>query len=58
MTTTQTCKVTVCDSTKLVYSGTDAFMYGIPVGAICYDCAFTYNAVIGIIEQSNSKVNN
>jgi hypothetical protein len=50
------CKVTFCESTKLVYSGTDAFMYGIPTETICYDCAFKYNAVIGIIEQHNSKV--
>lgn len=28
-----------CDSTDLVYSGTDAFVLGVPTETYCYDCA-------------------
>lgn len=37
-----TCKVTNCDSTELVYSGTDAFMLGINTETYCYKCANAY----------------
>jgi hypothetical protein len=42
------CKVTNCESTSLVYSGTDAFMLGIPTESICYSCANTYAQVRNI----------
>ncbi len=37
-----TCKVINCDSTELVYSGTDAFMLGINTETYCYKCANAY----------------
>jgi hypothetical protein len=38
-----TCQVRGCESTELVYSGTDAFMLGgIPTEKFCYPCANTY----------------
>lgn len=41
-----TCKVINCDSTELVYSGTDAFMLGgIPTETYCYKCANAYNQI-------------
>jgi len=40
------CKVIRCESTELVYSGTDAFMLGgIPTETYCYDCANAYNQI-------------
>jgi len=37
------CKVINCESTELVYSGTDAFMLGgIPTETYCYSCATAY----------------
>lgn len=40
-----TCKVINCESTELVYSGTDAFVLGIPTETYCYDCANAYNQI-------------
>lgn len=41
-----TCKVRSCESTELVYSGTDAFMLGgIPTETYCYRCANAYNQI-------------
>lgn len=37
-----TCKVINCESTELVYSGTDAFMLGITTEEYCYKCANAY----------------
>ena len=37
-----TCKVINCESTELVYSGTDAFMLGINTETYCYKCANAY----------------
>jgi len=39
---TNTCQVINCESTELVYSGTDAFMLGITTEAYCYKCANAY----------------
>jgi hypothetical protein len=40
------CKVINCESTELVYSGTDAFMLGgILTETYCYDCANAYNQI-------------
>jgi len=47
----KTCKVLDCENTNLVYSGTDAFMLGIPTEAICYDCANAYNKVLYVVEM-------
>jgi hypothetical protein len=33
------CMVEGCNSTELVYSGTDAFLLGVPTEKICYDHA-------------------
>jgi hypothetical protein len=38
----KTCKNINCESTELVYSGTDAFMLGIPTETYCYKCANAY----------------
>mgnify|MGYP000571695609 CR=1 FL=1 len=53
---TNTCKVINCDSTELVYSGTDAFMLGIPTEQICYDCANTYAHVSRIVDAWKAEV--
>lgn len=39
---TLTCQVINCESTELVYSGTDAFMLGIKTETYCYKCANAY----------------
>jgi hypothetical protein len=39
---TKTCQVINCESTELVYSGTDAFMLGIHTETYCYKCANAY----------------
>ncbi len=39
---TMTCQVINCESTELVYSGTDAFMLGINTETYCYKCANAY----------------
>jgi hypothetical protein len=36
------CKNLNCESTELVYSGTDAFGLGIPTETYCYGCANAY----------------
>lgn len=36
------CQVINCESTELVYSGTDAFMLGINTETYCYKCANAY----------------
>ena len=38
----KTCKNIGCESTELVYSGTDAFMLGITTETYCYKCANAY----------------
>lgn len=43
------CKV--CDSTEVVYSGTDAFMLGIPTEKVCYLCANTYASVKEVVDK-------
>lgn len=52
-----TCKTPKCESIELVYSGTDAFMLGIPTEQICYDCANTYAQVSRIVDEWKSVVN-
>ena len=42
----KTCAVPTCENTTLVYSGTDAFMYGgIPTEKYCYSCARAYAVI-------------
>ena len=36
------CKTLYCESTELVYSGTDAFGLGVPTETYCYGCANAY----------------
>jgi hypothetical protein len=51
---TNTCKVINCESTELVYSGTDAFMLGINTETYCYNCANAYaqiNRVMSKVRQ-------
>jgi hypothetical protein len=54
------CKNPKCESTELVYSGTDAFMLGIPTESICYNCANTYALVSRIVDkwvaESNQEI--
>ena len=46
-----TCKTPRCESVELVYSGTDAFMLGIPTEQICYDCANTYAQIDAVMSK-------
>ena len=47
-----TCKVINCESTELVYSGTDAFMLGgIPTETYCYKCANAYAQIDRVISK-------
>jgi hypothetical protein len=46
-----TCIVTDCESTSLVYSGTDAFMLGVPTEKVCYAHANIYAQVSALIER-------
>lgn len=39
------CAVPDCTSTKLVYSGTDAFMLGVPTEVYCYTCANIFSFI-------------
>jgi hypothetical protein len=42
----KTCKTYKCESTELVYSGTDAFMLGgIQTETWCYNCANAFNQI-------------
>ena len=53
------CKVINCESTELVYSGTDAFMLGgIPTETYCYDCANAYNQIQISMSELLEKVGN
>ena len=45
------CIVTDCESTSLVYSGTDAFMLGIPTEKVCYEHANIYAQVSALVEK-------
>ena len=45
------CIVNDCDSTSLVYSGTDAFMLGIPTEKVCYAHANIYAQVSALVEK-------
>lgn len=46
------CKVINCESTELVYSGTDAFMLGgIPTETYCYKCANAYAQIENSMHQ-------
>jgi hypothetical protein len=48
---TNTCKVINCDSTELVYSGTDAFMLGIITETYCYNCANAYAQIDRVMSK-------
>jgi hypothetical protein len=41
----KTCAVPNCESTELVYSGTDAFMLGVPTEVYCYKCAGAFSFI-------------
>jgi hypothetical protein len=44
------CIVRGCDSDELVYSGTDAFMLGVPTEKVCYDHANSYAQVSALTQ--------
>ena len=46
-----TCKVINCESTELVYSGTDAFMLGITTETYCYKCANAYAQIDRVMSK-------
>jgi hypothetical protein len=47
----KTCAVMNCDSTELIYSGTDAFMLGgVPTETYCYKCATAYLMISNHLE--------
>ena len=48
---TNTCKVINCESTELVYSGTDAFMLGINTETYCYKCANAYAQIDRVMSK-------
>lgn len=43
-------KCIACDSTNLVYSGIDAFMFGVPTETVCYACAQVYGTILQLQE--------
>lgn len=46
------CKVEGCESTELVYSGTDAFMLGgILTETFCYSCANKYVQIKNFMDE-------
>jgi hypothetical protein len=45
------CKVINCESTELVYSGTDAFMLGITTETYCYNCANAYAQIDRVMSK-------
>jgi len=45
------CKVIKCENTDLVYSGTDAFMLGIPTETYCYKCANAYAQIDRVMSK-------
>ena len=47
----KTCKVINCESTELVYSGTDAFMLGITTEEYCYKCANAYAQIDRVMSK-------
>lgn len=48
---TKTCQVINCESTELVYSGTDAFMLGINTETYCYKCANAYAQIDRVMSK-------
>ncbi len=48
---TNTCQVINCESTELVYSGTDAFMLGINTETYCYKCANAYAQIDRVMSK-------
>ena len=48
---TMTCQVINCESTELVYSGTDAFMLGINTETYCYKCANAYAQIDRVMSK-------
>lgn len=51
------CIVRGCEDTQLVYSGTDAFMLGIPTEKVCYPHANAYAQVSALVEEWKAEVN-
>jgi hypothetical protein len=45
------CQVINCESTELVYSGTDAFMLGINTETYCYKCANAYAQIDRVMSK-------
>ena len=43
------CIIRDCQSTELVYSGTDAFMLGVPTEKVCYTHANIYAQVSNLV---------
>lgn len=52
------CKVAKCESTELIYSGTDAFMLGgFATETFCYSCGNAYSTIMkSMIEQMKDTV--
>jgi hypothetical protein len=44
------CIVKSCESDEVVYSGTDAFMLGIPTEKVCYEHANAYAQVSALVK--------
>ena len=52
------CQVPDCGSEQVIYSGIDAFMYGIQPETICYKCAYTHGHVQAIKEKQHALTTN
>lgn len=46
-------KCQICESTEVIFSGTDAFMLGVPTEKFCYRCANAYALIKQSIEGEN-----
>ena len=46
----------VCMNESVIYSGIDAWVLGVPVERVGYNCAGIYNKVIGVKEKYEPKV--
>ena len=48
-------KCQICNSDEIVWSGTDAFVLGVPTEKVCYSCANTYAQVKEVIGKGQEQ---
>ena len=49
------CKNPKCFNTDIVYSGTDALIYGVPTEVLCYTCSETYMYLKEIVNEQTTN---